>query len=209
LKKKEFMEVSARAGIKDYIKAAVQFYGPRACVHVALVVLIICGMVLAGTEFDYSFLDSLYFSVSTLAGGGLKGIPYDARNWQYALVGIFILVGAPITAVSLSILVQHIAETVGRQKNLDDVLHMPVSEKELKTMVESGIDNANGYIDMSEYTVLILLRIGAVNPDLITVVNEWFDDVGHDDCDEVSLEQIKKVHLSPDTPMRKRMNSLA
>lgn len=203
------MEIAARADVRHYVKVMVGFYGPRVIIHVALMVFIICGVVLAVADFDYPFLDSLYFSVSTLAGGGLKGIPEDAESWQYAVVGIFILFGVPVTAVSLSILVQYLSNIMSRHENLDNVLHMPISEKELTTLVDSGIENADGFIDMSEYTVLILLRIGAISPDLITVVNEWFDDVDSDDCDEVSLEQIKKVHLSPNTPMRRRINSLA
>ena len=201
--------MSARADMCGYIRAAVNFYGPRAVIHVVLLTLITCGVILGCAQFKFSFLDGMYFSIAALAAGGFKPIPESSTEWEYAVVGIFVVLGAPVRAVSMSMLAQWLADT-GKHENLDDVMHTLISEKEVKMLAESGIENTDGYIDMSQYSVLILLRLGAINPGLIGVVNEWFDEFGGDgdECGDMTLENIKKVHIVPDTSLRKRMNSI-
>ena len=58
-------------------------------------------------KFDFH-TGAIYFAVSSLSTAGLQGIPLASKDWQYAFVGFWCLVGVPLFAAGINLRGNHI-----------------------------------------------------------------------------------------------------
>ena len=59
------------------------------------------GAVYALISEKWSPTRAIYFAVSSLSTAGLQGIPLASKDWQYAFVGVWCLVGVPLFAAGV------------------------------------------------------------------------------------------------------------
>ena len=60
------------------------------------------------------------------------------------------------------------------EMQLEEKMNSRVTDEELQLMTDCGIENGDGFIDVAEFVILILLRLRAVSPDLIGVIEDRF-----------------------------------
>ena len=123
---------------------------------------------------DWTFFDSLCFSTSVLSTGGFISLPDDASTFDYFLIAIFATMGVPLMALSLGMFTHYISR-LGEQSSLVELINAGISPEELSEMEDLEILDDDGHFDLSEYIILILLRIGALKPELIKLTNIRFD----------------------------------
>lgn len=63
------------------------------------------------------------------------------------------------------------------------------------------------YMDRNEFVLLMLIRIGALNADLITIIIEWFDSMDTENAG-LSYEKITRTHMHASTPMKNRARTI-
>lgn len=74
--------------------------------------------------------------------------------------------------------------------DLEEQMKARITDEELDTMKACGMENGDGFLDASEYVILILVRIHAVNPELISVIEERFADLDADNSGNLSYEEL-------------------
>jgi hypothetical protein len=130
--------------------------------------------VYVSVQHQWTFFDSLCFSTSVLSTGGFISLPEDASMFEYLMIAMFAMVGVPLMALSLGMFTHYISR-LGEQSALVELINTGLSAEELSEMEDLEILDDDGHFDVSEYIILILLRIGALQPDLIKLTNIRFD----------------------------------
>lgn len=81
--------------------------------------------------------------------------------------------GVPLMAFSFGLLA-NAATSMAGSALLDEKINARITKEELSMMKSFGIENGDGSIDNKEYVILTLVRIGALAPELIRVINSRF-----------------------------------
>ena len=128
--------------VGGFLWALLKYYGPKARIHILVLFLVLFGIVLSCNAVKWTFLDGLYFSVTSLCTAGLHPLPEDSANWVFMVVGIFVAIGAPIVAVSVSLFAASVAN-IGALDKLERVVNTVITEEELQVLSSLGLENGN------------------------------------------------------------------
>lgn len=159
----------------------------------------ICGTAFACALNDWPFITGVYFSLSSMSTGGLISLPSGTPNWQYGMLGIYSAFGVPLMGIAMAGLTKIIMERSSNIDNRVEAIKEPVTERELKMMETFGLANDDGIIDRTEFVLLCMVRIGAVDPDLIQFIMDYFDELDEDKSGTLSIEEIVGSPKSTET----------
>jgi hypothetical protein len=115
--------------------------------------------------------NGLYFSVTCMSTGGIWNLPDDASDQMLFVTALFTCTGAPIMMITFGTLAQ-LVNTLTSSSALTQELSRPMTYLELEFMQFEVIEDTDGYIDASEFTLLMLVRLKALNPELISTIIE-------------------------------------
>ena len=193
MNKRKFEEAQETEGYIDDIKAAVIYYWPKAKVYVYFWIWAFVGVGFCMGTGQWDFVDSLHFSISAMSTGGFLNIDDDSPNWYFVFVALYVIVGVPVMAIACGLMAHQIAN-FGNATKLDEKVNAQVTEDELEMMTLLKIEDGDGSIDATEFTILILVRIGALNPDLIGVLYERFDDLDVKNEGMITYDDLQLKH---------------
>ena len=195
VKAKKFEEALKTEGVMDDILALIAYYWPHLKVHCFVIIFIAVGALFAAFSFEeWGTLDCLYFAVSTMTSGGFVSMPDDAPDWCYIFMSIYVSIGVPILSISCGILAHQIASRGSASLKMEKV-NAQVTYAELEKMTWFGIEDGSGAIDCQEYVILVLVRIGSLNPEIIPVLQDRFDELDTEKCGKISYETLTKEKL--------------
>lgn len=105
-------------------------------------ILVWCGFVFVGTAFawnynEWTFINALYFAISSMSTGGLYSLPADSPNWYYGMTGVFAATGVPIMAVAMGTLASLFID-LGDIEDTLKTIKAPVTQKEVNMLTEFG-----------------------------------------------------------------------
>ena len=84
----------------------------------------------------------------------------------------------------------HALMSLGEAAELSSKVNSFLTEEELDMANRIGIDDSDGYLDCSEYIILMLVRIGALRPELLQVIKHRFDDLDCHGTGSISYNDI-------------------
>lgn len=190
MKAKKLEEALATDGVLDDVFALAQYYWPHLKVHCFFFFFVIIGTLFASLSFDHwGCVDCLYFALSTMTTGGFVHIPNDSPDWSYLFVCIYVAIGVPIMSISCGILSHQITSKGNVQLKVDKV-NAQVTAEEVEKMKWYGIEDGSGAVDSKEYVILILVRIGAISPEVISVLQDRFDQLDTEKVGEIAYEVL-------------------
>ena len=191
-KQKRSMETaSASEGRWDILVSYFDYYWPKVYVHLFFLLWMLLGIVWGVTSVKWSVLDAWLFCMTAMATGGLVSLPSSGvHEWDYVFVSLYIIVGAPLMAVSCGISAHNIS-MYGQSSKMDGLLNAAMTEDELVMLKHLGIEDGDGSICEGEFAILILVRIGALNPDLIGVLFDRYDELARDDMGKVTYDTLR------------------
>lgn len=143
------------------------------------------------TNDEFNFTNSLYFAVSSLSTGGHYSLPADNREWVYGLTGLYCAFGVPLMGIAMATLASFFIDVGSIEEALHEI-KAPVSEVEIDMLTEFGLADEDGEIDRCEFIVLCMVRIGAASPELIKLIEDYFDELDADKNGKLSIEEILK-----------------
>jgi hypothetical protein len=193
MNKKKYEEAQETEGYKDDIIAAFVYYWPKVKIYCYFLVWTFVGVTFCLATGKWSFVDSLLFSVSAMSTGGFLNIEDSAPNWHFLFVAVYVVVGVPIMAIACGLLAHQIA-SMGKSDKLGEKINAQVTGDELVMMTKLNIEDGDGCIDGTEFTILILVRIGALNPDLIAVLYERFNDLDVKQEGQITYADLQMKH---------------
>ena len=193
MNKRKFEEAQETEGYRDDVIAAWVYYWPKLKIYWYFCVWTFVGIAFCLGTGLWSFVDSLYFSVSAMSTGGFLNIDPSSPNWYFLFVSVYVVVGVPIMAIACGLLAHHIA-TIGMADKLGEKINAQVTKEELAMMILLKIEDGDGCIDGTEFTILVLVRIGALNPDLIGVLYERFNDLDVKQEGKITYDDLQRKH---------------
>lgn len=152
------------------------------CLHLesdTMIPFAMCLLWLSGGAFTaYFYIDhwssyeSFYFAFALLSTGGQQPIPSDSPNHYFLIVGLYAAVGTPLMAYSLGCLASLFIK--GPNIKVLEVITSKITSEDLATMQKYGLENSDGAMDRAEYLILCMLRLGVVDPELVSaIVNRY------------------------------------
>lgn len=67
-----------------------------------LLLIIIATAAASSSSNHWSFIEALYFAVSSLSTGGLYALPTDSESWKYSMTGFYAAVGVPVGGLAMA-----------------------------------------------------------------------------------------------------------
>lgn len=104
-----------------------------------------CCFVFVGTSCawslnDWTFINALYFSISSMSTGGLYSLPADSPNWYYGMTGLFAAIGVPVMGVAMATFASFFIDTGDIDSTLKKIKSQ-VTKREVEMLTEFGMDN--------------------------------------------------------------------
>ena len=158
-------------------------------VHLCLVALVLVSAILCSKAMNWSFLDALYFTVSMLSTGGQRSMPEESSDWHYLAVACFACVGVPLMAVSLGLLTHRLSR-LGEDGQQVDSISAPVTQTELDLLRSTGMESVPGQLEISEFAVLMMLRMDALHPNFIKLARYRFEHLKEPGATSLSIHSV-------------------
>jgi len=168
--------------------------------------------VLLGTAWScfcvgWTFVDGLYFALSSLTAGGMKSLPDDSPDWFYGFTGVYAAIGIPLMALSVGLIAAAIILHASYAAIFDSLLQT-VSKTDLKllrsieeraaTTSSASVDNGNSKVgssssgsssliqnqkvDVFAYTVLVSMRMNLLDECMLEeIIRRYKEEVGGQD----------------------------
>jgi hypothetical protein len=161
-------------------------------IRVVLVWLIwaVFGIILYATMNRNQFWEATLFSTSSMSTGGLKAISQDSPDWEYFVVGAFAATGVPLMGLAMATIASTFISTSSVEET-HEILSQAVSDEEIKMMQKFGLENDDGNIDFSEFLILCLIRLNAVNPQLVSFIKGKYDIYDLNSDGSLTYEEIR------------------
>mmetsp|Transcript_74872 Transcript_74872/g.219341 ORF Transcript_74872/g.219341 Transcript_74872/m.219341 type:complete len:418 (+) Transcript_74872:66-1319(+) len=121
----------------------------------------------------WSFIQSLYFAVSTCSTGGLQSVTRSPDGWHVLFAAFFALIGVPMYGAALGTFANVIV----------DRYNAKVFNARMNTRFEAAevefVEHINGhrdteYMGQAEFLELELLKLGVADRDLLTQLRDKF-----------------------------------
>jgi len=165
---------------------------------VVWVIFIICATIGSCMANDWPFVTGLYFAISSLSTGGLVALPAGSAEWMYFWTGFYAAFGVPLMGVAMATL----AGFFMGGNSIDDAMAQiteAVTEDEVRQLEELGLADKDGQIDLSEYMILCMVRIGAADPNLILMIKECYESMDTDHSGGLSINEIVGKTMSTES----------
>ena len=141
------------------------------------------------TNEEFDFTNSLYFAVSSLSTGGHYSLPLGNKEWIYGMTGFYCAIGVPLMGMAMATIASFFINVGSIEETLQDI-KKPVTALEIEMLTEFGLADEDGEIDKSEFIILCMVRIGAASPELIKLIEQYFNELDDDNSGTLSIEEI-------------------
>jgi hypothetical protein len=122
---------------------------------------------------EWDFPESILFAISSLSTGGLLGIPSDSPDYYFGLVALYAGTGVPVMGIAMGSVASFFISTESVEDTLE-VIKGSVTDEEIEMMCKFGIDDGDGEISLAEYIIFSMVRIGAADPGLVTLIKDHY-----------------------------------
>lgn len=193
-------------GYWDDIQAFFTVYGPRLKIHIIFLLWVFIGVLWSCLAIEWPVIEGVYFAVSSLTTGGLWPIPEDSPAWHYAFTAFYLVGGVPIMAISLGMIANSVSN-IGGSRLLEQKISARITDEEIDMMESFGIVDDDGSIDAKEFAILTLVRIGALQPSLICMIHERFEEIDVDKKGSITYDDLKNHSSAQMSSIGKNMTN--
>ena len=156
---------------------------------------------------EYNFTNAVYFAVSSLSTGGHYALPSGNKDWVYGLTGFYCAVGVPLMGMAMATIASFFIDVGTIEEALQDI-KAPVTQKEIDMLTEFGLADNDGEIDKGEFIVLAMVRTGAASPDLIKLIEQYFNELDDDKNGTLSLDEILRNREQANSAAKKMLEKV-
>ena len=193
LKKKALEDAAATDGYLDDIISLLSYHAENIMLFSGFALWVAFGALYVAFSFGYSSINSVFFALSALAGAGRVAIPASAADGHYIAIGLYVCTGIPVMALAMGIIAHFIVVRNESTESLNEKMMARITETELHFMKLFGIEDGSGDIDAHEFVILTLVRIGALEPELIRTISELYDSLSEDNNGNLTYETLQNM----------------
>jgi len=206
MKVKALEEAGNTEGYWDDIEAFFTVHGPKLKIHGIFLLWTFVGVLWSCLAIKWPLIEGLYFAVSSLTTGGLWAIPEDSPAWHYAFVAVYVVGGVPVMAISLGMIANSVSN-MGGSRLLEQKISARITDEEVDMMESFGIVDDDGCIDAKEFAILTLVRIGALQPSLICMIHERFEEIDVNKTGSITYDDLKGHNSSKVSAVGKNLRN--
>ena len=174
-------------GHMKVVAKRIHYFYTQNKVHFFLLLYVVFGVVWSSLTVQWPLIEGLYFTITSLSTGGIWSIPDDSKDIMYFIVAIFTCTGAPIMCLSGGVFA-HRMSRIGEAAYIQKTINAAITLEELGMMNQLDIDDGDGFIDETEYIILILVRLKAIRPELIAAILARFRHLDADGLGAIPYE---------------------
>jgi hypothetical protein len=137
----------------------------------------------------WSFIDGLYFSISSMSTGGLYTFGDDQPNSTFICTGLYAAAGVPIMALAVANLANLFAEARKIEK-VRRIARMDLTEDEAEVLGLLKVRSDQHVINKNEYLLLMLVKHNKLDPKEINRYFEGFDKLDVNQVGILSCETL-------------------
>ena len=147
-------------------------------IHITLLLIafIIFGVTFSCIYIKWDVVNGVYFTLATLSTGGLNSIPDGSPEWIYGIIGIYAAIGIIIQMIVVFYLASAYLQTYHHNR-AEKAINEKISEEELRALREMGLEDEATVIDRHEFLLLMVVRLGLIDTEMITHINQKFDEL--------------------------------
>ena len=147
-------------------------------IHITLLLIafIIFGVAFSCVYVGWDVVNGVYFTLATLSTAGLNSIPDDSADWIYGVVGIFAAIGIIIQMIVVFYLASAYLQYYHHNR-AQKAINEKISEEELRALREMGLEDEATVIDRHEFLLLMIVRLGLIDTEMIAHINKKFDEL--------------------------------
>ena len=206
MKMKALEEAGNTEGYWDDIEAFFTVHGPKLKIHGIFIFWVFVGVIWSCAAIKWPLVEGIYFAVSSLTTGGLWAIHEASPSWYYAFVAFYIVGGVPVMAISLGMIANSVSN-IGGSRLLEEKISARITDEEIDMMESFGIVDDDGSIDAKEFAILTLVRIGALQPSLICMIHERFEEIDDNKTGSITYDALKNHSSSKMSAVGKNMKN--
>ena len=153
--KAEYEAVMQQGTLYYKAKEYVKFHWLKVRIVLLWFIWLLFGIIFVAATHQDNFAEGLIFSVTSMSTGGLRGLPTDAPDWEWFVVGAFAATGVPLMGLAMGTIAQALMDHDSLE-DVEGVLNMPVDAEELENMQNFGFDDdglISNYIDTTSITI--------------------------------------------------------
>jgi hypothetical protein len=174
---------------------------------ILLLFWICIGLIFSTTAIEeWNVAEGSDFVLSVLSKSGYRKLPDHSAQWKFLFVGFYALIGIPLTIISLGMVVSYTLAG-SEERTLFENIMVAVTPQELEVMRSVGIGVGDNVIQKQDFIVLMVVRIGAAPPAVITKINERFKTLDRKKQGKISYDDIvfrgKDITYSRSETLRK------
>lgn len=94
-------------------------------------------------------------------------------------------------AISLGMIANSVSN-IGGSRLLEQKLSARITEEEIEMMESFGIVDDDGTLDAKEFAILTLVRIGALQPSLICMIHERFEEIDVNKTGKITYDDLMR-----------------
>lgn len=142
-----------------------------------LLVFIVFGVTFSCIYIGWDIVDGIYFTLATLSTAGLNSLPDgDTPDWMYGVIGVYAAIGVIIQMIVVFYLAGAYLQ-VYHHNRAEKAINEKLSEEELRALREMGLEDEATVIDRHEFLLLMIVRLGLIDTEMIAHINQRFDDL--------------------------------
>ena len=183
------------------VKLFLRIHRRKLSIWAANIVWLGVGVVYAIAKERWSLTRGIYFAVSSLSTAGLQGIPLASKDWQYAFVGFWCLVGVPLFAAGVGelagLFVREDCEVEARAQDWgsygESDWHAAVGA------LRRHIDLTGDSLTREQFLLSQLLLSGAASHDVVDIIYDRYRTINTDNDDAITREEFLH-HVEKSSP---------
>mmetsp|Transcript_3669 Transcript_3669/g.8705 ORF Transcript_3669/g.8705 Transcript_3669/m.8705 type:complete len:366 (-) Transcript_3669:152-1249(-) len=158
----------------------------------AFIAWIGAGVIYGMVEERWSFVTSLYFSVTSLSTGGLKtaNINPDKDTFTNWFMAFWIMTGVPVFGIAVGQLAGVLVESYMRFR-LHEKLNAEVKEEEFQYACMLDLTTGSTQIRFGEFLEFSLLRAGLVQSDVLRNIRDRFAKMDIDQSGTITIKEMR------------------
>jgi len=162
-------------------------------IYLVFLVWILIGIIFGIAAEKWSFIQSLYFAVSTLSTAGLQGVTQTDDGWHVLFAAVYALIGVPLYGMCLGSFGGLLVDRYNEAR-FEEKANAKIHKAEIQLVDHLLGETTDDAIDMSTYITLQLLKTGSIDRDTLQSFRDMFKTYDKNGTGKVAMKDLVPDH---------------
>mmetsp|Transcript_141929 Transcript_141929/g.441272 ORF Transcript_141929/g.441272 Transcript_141929/m.441272 type:complete len:429 (-) Transcript_141929:538-1824(-) len=171
--------MEAEQGFGHRLKRFCSKHSSNIAVWTAFILWMILGVIFGLAAEKWTFIQSLYFAVSTCSTGGLQSVTRTSGGFHVLFAGCYALIGVPLYAAALGTFANLLVDFYN-DKVFESKLNARFQASDIEFIDHLNGPGGTGSVNQTEFIELQLLKLGLVDREMLAQFQAQFRNLDTD-----------------------------